>query len=214
MYTIPLLPGRRTGFPVQPNDPKPAGLQWEPRATPHVSDSNGNIPAPASSDELHHGDYGSANASPIWLPACYRSPPSSTSTATTIPAGHAGPAPATRLHAAATTTTTGNLAQGVREMECLNCGAYWDCQYQVLPSRYCCVPLCSYCLNLLVFRSKCRTTLLVSIPAQASSTGYPSQCLTRCLILPSAHKPYLNPHSRQVSTLSSGVLTLGVNWPW
>lgn len=106
------------------------------------------------------------------------------------------------------------LAQGVREMECLNCGAYWNCQDQVLPSCYCCVPLCSYCLILLVFRFKCRTILLVSIPAQASSTGYPSQCLTRCLILPSAHKPYLNPHSRQVSTLSSGVLTLGVNWPW
>lgn len=48
-------------------------------------------------------------------------------------------------------------------------------------------------------RYKCRTTLLVSIPAQASSTVCPSLCPTRCLILPSAHNPCLSPHSSQVS---------------
>lgn len=54
-----------------------------------------------------------------------------------------------------------------------------------------------------VSRYRCRTTLLVSTPAQASSTVCPSPCLTRCLILPSALSPYLSPRSSQVSAAPS-----------
>lgn len=71
-----------------------------------------------------------------------------------------------------------------------------------------------YSLNsflLLLFRYRCHTTLLVSIPAQASSTVCPSPCLTRCLILPSAHNPYLSPLSSQVSTFCYAVLSYSLS---
>lgn len=100
------FPGRRAGTPIQPNDTESAGLQREPWSSPHFSgSSNGAVPAPPSSDKLHYGYHGSAYATSIWLPACYWSPPSSTSTTSSIPTCHAGPSSPTRLHAASSTST-------------------------------------------------------------------------------------------------------------
>lgn len=105
MTSFLFLLGRRAGTSIQPDDAQSAGLQWEPWAPPHVSgSSHGSVPAPASSDQLHHGYHGSAYAASVWLPACHWTPPSSTSTTSSIPARHAGPTTSTRLHAAPSTT--------------------------------------------------------------------------------------------------------------
>lgn len=101
-----LFPGRRAGTPVQPNDPESAGFQRESWASPYVSGSSySSVPAPPSSDKLYNGYHRSAYASSIWLPGCYWSPPSSTSTTSSIPACHASSTTSTRLHAASSTST-------------------------------------------------------------------------------------------------------------
>lgn len=106
MTSFPFLIGRRAGTPIQPDDAESAGLQREPWASPHVSGPPyGAVPAPPSSDRLHHGYHGSAYAASVWLPACHWTPPSSTSTTASIPACHAGPTAPTRLHAASSTST-------------------------------------------------------------------------------------------------------------
>lgn len=103
--SLSVFSGWRTGPSVQPNDAESTGLQREPRASPHVPGSaHRAVPAPASSDRLHHGHYWPANGTPIGLPTRHWSPAPSAATPASVPAPHAGPAPSTRLHAAPATT--------------------------------------------------------------------------------------------------------------
>ena len=64
---VPILPGRRAGAPVHPDDAESAGVQWEPWASTYVSVcSHGAVPAPPSTDRLHHGNHRPANAASVW----------------------------------------------------------------------------------------------------------------------------------------------------
>lgn len=106
MTSFQFLTGRRACAPIHTDDAESAGLQREPRAATHVPGSSHSAdPAPPSPDRIHHGYHRSAYAASVWLPACHWTRPSSTSTASSIPACHAGPATPTRLHAAPSTST-------------------------------------------------------------------------------------------------------------